>query len=109
MFVRLLGTLPLIFALAGCSEGPVFEYDSRPIELQRAPTASGGPDLGATLAKVAVGSDSPLLVIDTGSLLSSLSRGVCPSPTTEPTAYTGDIQLLGVSDTSAPLRPRFAA
>jgi hypothetical protein len=107
MFVRLLGTLPLIFALAGCSEGPVFEYDSRPIELQRAPTASGGPDLGATLAKVAVGSDSPLLVIDTGSLLSSLSRGVCPSPTTEPTAYTGDIQLLGVSDTSAPLRASF--
>ncbi len=39
----------------------MFEYDSRPIELQRAPTAPGGPALGATLAKVKVGSDTPLL------------------------------------------------
>jgi len=87
----------------------VFEYDSRPIELQRAPTASGGPDLGATLAKVAVGSDSPLLVIDTGSLLSSLSRGVCPSPTTEPTAYTGTSSCWAFRTPVRLCGPRFAA
>jgi hypothetical protein len=107
MFVRLLGILPLVFALAGCSEGPVFEYDSRPIELQRAPFAPGGTELGATLARVAVGSDTPLLVVDTGSLLSSLRRGVCPSPTPEPGTYSGDIQLLAASDTGAPLRASF--
>jgi hypothetical protein len=56
---------------------------------------------------VQVGSDTPLLLIDTGSLLSSLRRGVCPSPTPEPETYTGDIQLLGVSETSAPLRASF--
>ncbi|HJX63126.1 MAG TPA: hypothetical protein VJ860_04150 [Polyangia bacterium] len=107
MFVRLLGTVPLVVTLAGCSQGPVFKYDSRPIELQRAPTAPGGPALGATLAKVTLGSDTPLLLIDTGSLLSSLRRGVCPSPTPEPGTYTGDIQLLAASDTGAPLRASF--
>jgi hypothetical protein len=97
----------LFLALAGCSEQPVFDYDSLPIELQRAPTAPGGPALGATLARVQTGSGTPSLVIDTGSLVSILSRGDCPSPTTEPTAYTGDIQLLAASDSGAPLRASF--
>ena len=107
MFARLFTTLSLVFAFAGCSEGPVFEYDSLPIDLQRAPTAPGGPALGATLARVQTGSGTPSLVIDTGSLLSILSRGDCPSPTTEPTAYAGDIQLLAASDSGAPLRASF--
>jgi hypothetical protein len=107
MFARLLTTLSLVFAFAGCSEGPVFEYDSLPIDLQRAPTAPGGPAMGATMARVQVGAATPLLAIDTGSLLSTLRRGDCPSPTTEPTAYSGDIQLLAASDSGAPLRASF--
>ena len=107
MFARLFTTLSLVFAFAGCSQGPVFEYDSLPIDLQRAPTTPGGPALGATLARVRTGADTPLLVIDTGSLLSSLHRGVCSAATPEPVAYTGDIQLLGVSQTSMPLRAAF--
>ena len=107
MSARPLNVLSLALAIAGCSEEPVFEYDSRPIDLQRAPVDSGGSAMGATLAKVAVGSDSPWLLIDTGSLLSSLRRGVCPLPTPEPVAYTGDIQLLAVSNANAPLRASF--
>ena len=107
MFARRFTALPFFFALVACSAKPVFEYDSRPIELQRAPAAPGGPALGATLARVRVGSDTPPLLIDTGSLLSSLRRGVCPAATPEPVAYTGDIQLVGDSDTSAPLRAWF--
>ncbi|HJX51175.1 MAG TPA: hypothetical protein VJ801_00280 [Polyangia bacterium] len=98
----------LFLALAsGCGGEPVFEYDSRPIELQRAPSEPGGPALGATLARVAVGSDAPLLLVDTGSLLSSLSRGVCPAPAGEPAVYQGNIQLLSGWDTRAPLRASF--
>ena len=106
MRARPFTALCLFLALIGCSDEPVFEYDSRPIELQRAPTAPGGQALGATLARVRVGSDTPLLLIDTGSLLSSLNRGVCPTATPEPVAYTGDVQLLGAGD-SAPLRAWF--
>jgi hypothetical protein len=107
MYPRPFTALSLLTALVGCSAGPVFEYDSRPVELQRAPSAPGGQALGATLAKVKVGSDTPLLAIDTGSLLSSLRRGVCPTLTPEPEAYTGDLQLLGAWDTSAPVRAWF--
>ena len=106
MFARPFTAISFLFALVACSATPVFEYDSYPIELQRAPTNPGGPALGATLGRVRVGSDSPLLLIDTGSPLSSLRRGICPAATPEPVAYTGDIQLLGASD-SAPLRARF--
>ena len=107
MRARSFTALSFFLALAGCGGQPQFEYDSRPIELLRAPTEPGGPALGATLARVAVGSDTPLLLVDTGSLLSSLRRGVCPAPTTEPAAYDGDIQLLSAWDTRAPLRARF--
>jgi hypothetical protein len=99
--------LGLFTALVGCSDEPAFEYDSRPIELERAPTAPGGQALGATLARVRVGSDTPSLLIDTGSLLSSLRRGVCPTATPEPVAYEGDIQLLGASGSTAPVRAWF--
>ena len=107
MYARALTALCFSFALVGCSDEPVFEYDSRPIELQRAPTAPGGQAQGATLARVKVGSDTPLLLVDTGSLLSSLRRGVCPSATAEPASYEGDIQLLGAGDTSTPVRAWF--
>jgi hypothetical protein len=107
MFARPFTVLCLLLAFAGCSGEPVFEYDSRPIDLQHAPAGPGGPALGATLARVEVGSDTPALVIDTGSLLSSLRRGGCPSSTPEPVAYEGDIQLLGTGDGPAPLRASF--
>ena len=63
--------------------------------------------MGAILARVAVGSDTPLLVVDTGSPLSSLPRGTCPAPAAEPVAYAGNIQLLSAWDTRAPLRASF--
>src|ERR1700690_3998813 len=107
MFGRSVTALCLFLALAGCSGEPVFEYDSRPINLQRAPAEPGGPALGATLARVEVGADTPSLAIDTGSLLSSLSRGACLSSTPEPVAYEGDIQLLGAGAGPAPLRASF--
>jgi len=97
----------IILAIGACSEGPVFEYDSQPIELQRAPAEPGGPALGATLARVAVGSDASLLLVDTGFPLSSLRRGACPAATPEPVAYQGDIQLLGAGAAPAPLRASF--
>jgi hypothetical protein len=98
--------LCLLFALAACGGQPAFNYDSRPIELQQAPAEPGGLALGATLARVALGSDTPLLLVDTVSLLSSLRRGACPAATPEPAAYQGDIQLLGAGDT-APVRAWF--
>jgi len=107
MFARLFTALCFFLAFPGCSGEPVFEYDSRPIALQRAPAEPGGPALGATLARVEVGSGIPALVIDTGSLLSSLRRGGCPSSTPEPVAYDGNIQLLGAGNGPAPLRASF--
>jgi len=107
MGARRFRPLSLFLALAGCSGEPVFEYDSRPIDLQRAPSAPGGSALGATLARVKVGSDTPLFVVDTGSLLSSLRRGVCPTTTPEPVAYQGDIELLGAWGSQVPLRASF--
>ena len=107
MFTRRCTALTFLLALASCSEAPAFEYDSRAIELQRAPTEPGGPALGATLARVAVGSDTPFLLIETGSLLSSLRRGICPAATPEPVVYTGDIQLLAAQNTGAPVRASF--
>ena len=105
MRARPFTALCLFLALIGCSDEPVFEYDSRPIELQRAPTAPGGQALGATLARVRVGSDTPLLLIDTGSLLSSLNRGVCPTATPEPAASPSSIFARARGVTLAPRWP----
>jgi len=107
MFAPRFTAFPFLVALAGCGGDAVFEYDSRPIELQRAPTALGGPALGAALARVKVGAENPWLLVETGSLLSSLSRGACPAPLAEPVVYTGDMQVLGASDNSWPLRASF--
>jgi hypothetical protein len=107
MLARSIGFFSLLVTAAACSDGPTFEYDSQPIELQRAPTAPGGPSLGAALAKVRVGADTPLMLVDTGAMLSSLRRGTCPVVASEPGTYTGDIELLAAGDPRAPLRASF--
>jgi hypothetical protein len=59
------------------------------------------------MAKVAVGADVPLLLVDTGYPLSALHRGPCPAATPEPGTYRGDIDLVGVVDQGNPVRARF--
>ncbi len=88
---------------ASCGDDPSYEYDSQPISLARAPAGT----LGATLAKVMVGSDRPLLLVDTGYPLSALHRGACPAATSEPTTYRGTIDLVGVAEQAEPVRARF--
>jgi len=88
MYARALTALCFSFALVGCSDEPVFEYDSRPIELQRAPPPLAGKPRGHP-GQGEGGLRYPLLLVDTGSLLSSLRRGVCPSATAEPASYEG--------------------
>jgi hypothetical protein len=102
MNVRFLAMMAVGWGAAlSCADSPSFEYDSQPI-LLRDNTVPG-----ATLAKVAVGSEASLLLVDTGYPLSALRRGPCPAATPEPGTYRGDIDLVSVVDQGNPVRARF--
>lgn len=100
MNARFSAMMAVCWVLAtSCGDGASFEYDSHAILLRNSP--------GATLAKVAVESDTPLLLVDTGYPLSALHRGPCPAVTPEPGTFRGDIDLVGAADQGNPVRARF--